>query len=294
MSQLRGHDIAAYGGAVLKRHLIFAAAVAALLLHSPVKEYLFWATKSPFYTHIPLIPLVCVYLIFRSQRFIFKEVHLALLPGGAMVCLGMVCLAGIPAMAGGVSENDKYALVSFAAVLLIIGTFIVIFGTQAFRAALFPMSFLIFMIPLPSLAEEWVIRTLQLGSAEFVSNLYSLTGIPVLRDGTLFHLPGISIEVAPECSGIRSSLALLITAVLAGHLYLKKNWSRVLLALVVIPVTMFKNAIRIVVLSLLGLYVNRGYLESSLHRDGGILFFILALMIMAPILIVLRRSERNR
>jgi exosortase len=191
-------------------------------------------------------------------------------------------------------KNDTYALTAAATVSSVVGFFLLFFGAEALHKARFALLFLLLMLPLPSIAEGWVIRVLQFGSAEFVGLLFPLTGAPVLREGTVFYLPGTSIEVAPQCSGIRSSLALLITAVLAGHLYLKNTWTRVLLALAVIPLTMFKNAIRIVVLSLLGVYVDRGFLESSLHRDGGILFFILALMIMAPVLIVLRRSERNR
>jgi exosortase/archaeosortase family protein len=85
-----------------------------------------------------------------------------------------------------------------------------------------------------------------------------------------------------------------ITCVLAGHMFLKTTWKKIVLVLAVIPITMFKNGIRIVSLSLLGVYVDRGFLTSSLHTDGGILFFVLALLLMAPILFVLRKSERTK
>jgi len=116
----------------------------------------------------------------------------------------------------------------------------------------------------------------------------------VLREGIVFHLPNISISVAPQCSGIRSSLALVITSVLAGHMFLKKGWNKTLLVLAVIPITMLKNGIRIVTLSLFAVYVDKRVLtDSALHTDGGIVFFILALFLMAPILFVLRRSEKR-
>jgi exosortase len=118
--------------------------------------------------------------------------------------------------------------------------------------------------------------------------------MPFLRDACVFHLPGLSIEVAPQCSGIRSSLALVITCVLAGHMFLKTGWKKIVLVLASLPVMMIKNGIRITTLSLLGVYVDRGFLESSLHRDGGIVFFILALLLMSPILFVLRRSEQRK
>ena len=278
----------------IKRNALFVAAVVGLMLYGPVREYLYWTYKSDYYTHIVLLPLVSAYLIFTQRREIFEDVGYAFAPGGAVVGLGLLLLAAAATLAPGWSKNDAYALVASATVIVVIGAFILIFGLRAFRAARFALLFLAFMVPLPSVVEYWVIRVLQLGSAEFVAFLFTFTGMPVLRDACVFHLPGLSIEVAPQCSGIRSSLALVITCVLAGHMFLKTTWKKIVLVLAVIPITMFKNGIRIVTLSLLGVYVDRGFLESSLHRDGGILFFILALLLMAPILFVLRRSEKQK
>jgi exosortase len=293
MSKLK--DLIGESGAQadMKRSLLFVSAVAALMLYTPVRDYLYWACKSPYYTYVILIPFLSAYVVFKRRRDIFKDIGYAFVPGGAIAVLGLFLLITASAVAVW-SKNDYYALVACSTALLFIGIFVLLFGMQAFRAAQFPLLFLFFMVPLPTGAEQWVIRILQLGSTELVSVLFSLTGVPVLREGTLFHLPGISIEVAPQCSGIRSSLALAITAVLAGHMFLKSTWKKIVLILAVIPVTMFKNGIRIVTLSLLGLYVDRGFLESSLHRDGGIVFFVLALLIMAPVLFVLRRSEHKK
>jgi exosortase len=136
------------------------------------------------------------------------------------------------------------------------------------------------------------VYTLQVGSTEITNLLFMATGVPFLRESFVFHLPGMSVEVAKQCSGIRSSLALLITAILAGHLFLETGWKKVVLAVLIIPITMFKNGIRILILTLLGTYVDPKFLiNSSLHRDGGILFFILALLLLAPILYWLRKSE---
>jgi exosortase len=280
------------GGMDLKRLGLFLVCVAAVMLYGPVREYLYWTYKSQYYTHIVLIPLVSAYLVFTRRREIFAEIGFAFVPGGAVAGLGLLLLVVAAILGSGWGKNDYYALVACSTVLIVIGAFIGLFGLRAFGAARFPLLFLAFMVPLPTVVEYWVIRVLQLGSAEVVGVLFPLSGVPVLRDGCVFQLPGIAIEVAPQCSGIRSSLALVITCVLAGHMFLKTTWKKIVLVLVVIPITMFKNGIRIVSLSLLGVYVDRGFLTSSLHTDGGILFFILALCLMAPILFLLRRSEK--
>jgi exosortase len=276
----------------IKRSLIFIAVLAALALYGPVREYLYWTYKSAYYTHVVLIPLVSAYLVFTRRREIFAEMGYAFAPGGAIAGLGLILLVAATAMGSGWEKNDYYALIACATVLVVIGAFITIYGLRAFRAARFALLFLAFMVPLPTDAEYWIVRVLQLGSAEFVAFLFQFTGMPVLRDGCIFHLPGLSIEVAPQCSGIRSSLALVITCVLAGHMFLKTTWKKIVLVLAVLPVAMLKNGIRIVSLSILSVYVDRAFLESSLHRDGGIVFFILALLLMAPLLFLLRRGEK--
>jgi exosortase len=195
---------------------------------------------------------------------------------------------------GALSQNDMTAIIVLSAVVVINGAFIFCYGFQAFKAALFPLLFLIFMIPLPSALMDGIIYALQVGSTEFTNVLLLATGVPFVREGFVFHLPSISVEVAKQCSGIRSGMALLITATVAGHLFLKTGWKKVLLALVSVPIAMFKNGIRIVSLTLLGAYVDPRILQSSLHREGGIPFFIVALLLLVPVLYFLRRGEKGK
>jgi hypothetical protein len=42
----------------------------------------------------------------------------------------------------------------------------------------------------------------------------------------------------------------------------------------------------------LSIYVNPGFLTGNLHRRGGIVFFMIALVPMAVLLILLERGER--
>jgi len=101
--------------------------------------------------------------------------------------------------------------------------------------------------------------------------------------------------VAEQCSGIRSSIALIITSVLAGYLFLKSGWSRLILVLSFFPITVFKNGMRIVTLSLLASYVDMRFITGSwLHKSGGIPFFAMGLALMAPVLWVLMKTEERK
>src|SRR5262249_33915994 len=148
------------------------------------------------------------------------------------------------------------------------------YGGVAFKAALFPLLFLVFCVPIPSPILDRTIAVLQRGSAEVAFVLLKLSGTPVHRGGLfLFALPDLVVEVEPECSGIRSGISLLIVSLLAGHLLLRSLWRRGALLAVAVPVLMFKNALRISMLSLLAVHIDKDILTSRLHREGGIPFF---------------------
>src|SRR5262249_55035585 len=110
-------------------------------------------------------------------------------------------------------------------------------------------------------------------------------------DGFFFTLPGLAIEVAEECSGIRSSLALLITGILAGNMLLRAPWTRTALLVAIVPIAIVKNAVRIVVLSLLSIYVDMGFIPGRLHQFGGIPLFFGTLLVVGGVVWLLQRLE---
>ena len=127
------------------------------------------------------------------------------------------------------------------------------------------------MIPIAAIIREEIIVFLQFGSTEFANLLFWISKAPYYREGFFFQLPGISAEVVPQCSGIRSGLVLFITALLAGYLFLNSSWRRIILVICVFPITMLKNGIRITTLTLLGTYVDPRILQSSQIIDCGLL-----------------------
>jgi exosortase len=165
------------------------------------------------------------------------------------------------------------------------------YGRSAFTAALFPLIFLVFCIPIPSFILARTIDFLRRGSADVAFILFRLIGMPVYRQGFTFTLPDLVIEVAPQCSGIRAGISLLILDVLAGHLFLRSWWRCGVLIIATIPILIFKNALRIGVLSYLAVHVDKAILASRLHREGGIPFFALGLIMIYPIFALLMRSE---
>jgi exosortase len=174
-----------------------------------------------------------------------------------------------------------------------IAGFVLFYGLPAARAALFPLLFLGFTIPIPAPILDAVTAVLKQGSAATVDALFTIVGTPHYRDQFVFSLPTVTIEIADECSGIRSTIALILTSLLAGHLFLPHTWQKFVLTAVIVPITIFKNAVRIVTLSLLAIHYNPEFLAGRLHHEGGIVFYLLGLALLAPLFSVLRRCGRR-
>jgi len=243
-----------------------------------------------------LIPFVSAYLIYLKRKSILSSATYSIKAGVAVMISGFIFygIGSSPTMVM-LNQNDRSSLLIFSALLFWIGSFILLYGMKNFRETLFPFLFLGFMIPLPSVIMDKAIFLLQSGSTELVNVFFKLTGLAFIRENFVFHLPGISIEVARECSGIRSSLALLITGVLAAYLFLATNWRRLLLLLAIFPLVILKNGLRILTISLLAIYVDERFLTHSfLHRSGGFVFYIPVLLMLGLLLWMLRRQEQKR
>jgi len=224
--------------------------------------------------------------MFIDRRRIFKSLSSDAAVGLALLIPGIVAVLWSMR-----TQPVSPSLCAFGLVLVWIAGFALAFGREALKAARFPLLFLFLFIPLPEALLSRVVYFLQKGSAEISALLFGLTPLPVLREGFVFRLPRFSIEVARECSGIRSSIALLVIAILVGRFFLRTWWKQVVFVLAGIVVMIVKNGIRIVTLTVLATYVDPGFLYGNLHREGGVVFFLIGLLLLAPVFWILQTGE---
>ena len=283
-------------GYINKRNVIFLVLtiVGAGMVYGPLRDLLGSAARGEYYSHITLIPLVSICLVYWERKNLFREVDDSYRMGIILLLFGVLLYLIAKGQKQALSQNDYAAIITLAGVVFWIGAFTLSYGYRAFRLAIFPLLFLAFMIPIPTVLMDEVIYLLQVGSTEVTYVLFQVIGVPVSRDGFTFQLPNISIEVAKQCSGIRSSLALFITSFLAAHFFLKTGWRKAVLILSIIPITIIKNGIRIVTLSLLAVYVDERFITGGfLHKSGGFVFYIPALGLLGIILLFLRKTEKR-
>src|SRR5665213_32790 len=249
------------------------------------------ASRDERYTHILVVPMISAGLIWVSRRKIFLESRYcpAVAIPALLVGIALLIATGRQPPSSGQDASLRTAVLGI--ILVWTALFVLCYGVRSLRSAGFAFLFLLFMLPIPAGVMDKAVIALQKGSADVTAIVFRLVGMPFLRVGFKFALPGIDIEIAEECSGIRSSLSLFLSGVLAAHLFLRSGWSQVCFALLIVPIVIFKNAVRIATISWLGVYVDRSFFFGNLHHYGGLPFSLLAVAILALVLLVLRKTE---
>jgi exosortase len=278
------------------RHALFILLSAALfaVMSGSIRELINYALdlENKNASQVLIIPLISATLIYLSRKSIFQDIRVSLVPGLLTILGGSAILFLAVSWAGaGMDQGDRIALRILPMLVIWWGGVVLFYGVSAFKAALFPMMLLVFCAPIPSPVMERTIHFLQHASADVSFLILQLTGTPIYRDGVFFFLPNLVVEVAPQCSGIRSGISLLILALVAAGIFLKSWPKRVAFLVMVVPIIVFKNGLRISTLSYLAVHVDQRILTSSLHKDGGIPFFLLALLLMYPVLNAMIKSE---
>jgi exosortase C (VPDSG-CTERM-specific) len=252
------------------------------------------AARSKLHSHILLIPFVSAYLLYIRRDQLPKnyvvDLPLAIvsLAGG----LGVLAFTYWLDFAGRAPAiNDRLALLTLSFLCCLAAGGFFFFGRAWMRAAAFPLAYLIFMVPMPDAMADALESASKYASAEVANILFHLSDTPFLRAGLVFQLPNITIEVAQECSGIRSSWVLFITSILAANLFLKTRWRRFVLVAFAIPLAILRNGFRILVIGLLCVNVGPQMIHSLIHRRGGPLFFALSLIPLLLLLWWLRNGE---
>jgi len=279
-----------------KRHAAFAAfiVVSSVAFYKTLSALIQYSLRNDSSSHIVLIPFIALSLIYMERRRIFSITRTSIGPAVGLALIGIVLFSLVNRSSFPREGNWQLSLETLAVVLVWAGGFLLCYGFPALRAAAFPLLFLLLMVPLPDVILERATYALQEGSTEITYLIFQIVGTPVSRHGFLLSVPGVTIEVAKECSSIRSSIALFITCLLAAHLYIRTGWKKFVVVVLALLLSVVKNGIRIATLTLLSIYVNPGFLTGKLHHEGGFLFFLIALLILLPVFLWMEKSDKAR
>jgi exosortase C (VPDSG-CTERM-specific) len=274
--------------------------IAALVLgfSVPLVGLVQFALGSELYSHVVLIPVVSAFLIWINRHRLPaargepNRALAAMLAAGGAAALAAYWL---PRISGGSFDTvDALSLATFSFVLFVDAACAWFLDRARLRSIAFPLGFLLCTVPLPIDATNAVETFLQKGSAPVAYTFFKVVGTPVFKQDLIFQLPGISLYIAPECSGIHSTLALFITSLVAGYLFLRSPGRRAVLAFAVIPLALLRNGFRVFTIGELCVQIGPHMIDSYIHRKGGPIFFVISLVPFFVLLLYLMKSERRR
>ncbi len=275
-----------------------ALGIAALLFLLPLAHWAIYAWNSGGGSYVLTVPVVVAYLV----RLRWKEGAIAAAPSPFSSLPSLLCL--LPIAGGAIAlalwwfipvtgrSNWHIMLPTLVFVLSVVGVGGWRFGWLILWRLQFPVVFLFLMVPVPTPVMDWFEVLLQHASAEVTHLLFVVAGIPFSREGMSFILPTITLEVAKECSGARSTLVLFGTGLLGGYLFLRRPWKRWLLAMVALLLGILRNGFRILLIGWLCVKVGPHMVHGPVHNRSATAFFALSLVPLLLLLVWLRRGER--
>jgi exosortase len=194
--------------------------------------------------------------------------------------LGLVLLVGsLATLTAGILGAELFlGRVSMIGVLA--GVVLFTTGWRFLRVLMFPLAFLLLMIPIPAIIFNEIAFPLQLLASRGAEFTLTTAHIPVLREGNIIVLANTTLEVAEACSGIRSLISLVTLAIIYGYFTEDRIWARVVLTLAAIPVAVAANAARVAGTGVAAHYYGPEAAEGFFHTFSGWMLFVVAFVML--------------
>lgn len=225
------------------------------------------------YSHGFLILPIALYFVWeRRSRLALAQLRPSLL--GLVVILGSIAM-----LLAGVLGSELF-LTRVSILGTIAGAVLFICGRHHLKILIFPISFLLLMIPIPAIIFNQIAFPLQLVASRFGELVLSGAGIPVLREGNVIQLANTSLEVAEACSGIRSLISLLTLGIIYGYFTDARIWARSALALATIPVAILANGLRVAGTGVAAHRFGPEAAQGFFHTFSGWLIFVIAFLML--------------
>jgi exosortase len=242
-----------------------------------------WADKKE-YSHGFLIPLISGYIIWTKRETFRKSPVMPDLKGIFILLLGIALL-----MLGHVAFEPYTRRFSF--IITILGLIYLLCGSRIVKILLFPLGYLIFMIPLPYVIIKTIAVSLRLVSAKVTYTILKFSGIPIWREGVNLELPNISLVVADLCTGILSLVAITALSVLYAYFTQRNLISRLALVFLSIPIAILSNMFRLIITVGLAYFYGGKILGNVIHQFHGTVNFLLTIFLLILISGLIRKVD---
>lgn len=243
------------------------------------------------YSHGLMVPVLAAFFVFTRRRRIQS---LELLPSHLGIMLTgfgalLVVVGGwynVALMPSGLGVGFLHGC---GLLITILGLCLALGGLPLLRVLAFPLSYLVFAIPIPRAVTQPITIGLR-DQVSFLSEaLLRFAGVTVYREGNVLHLATAVLGIEDACSGIRSVWMLIAGAAAIGFV-LGLDWRcGLLLCLLAIPVAVGENVLRVVVTGALASRWDTLVTGGWRHELLGAGAFVSGLVVIGCAALLLRR-----
>jgi exosortase len=231
-----------------------------------------WSTDDNYSHGFFIVPLAAFFAWERRHAFMAAPLRPSYF--GLLVVAGSLFL-----LVGGLLGAELF-LSRVSIVGAVAGSLLFLFGWQRLRIMLFPLAFLLLMVPLPAIIFNQIAFPLQLVASHVGEYTISSMDIPILREGNVLILANAKLEVAEACSGIRSLVSLFTLGIVFGYFVDRRPWVRAAIALSSIPVAILANGMRVASAGVAAHNFGTAGVEGLFHEFSGWVVFIVAFLMM--------------
>ncbi|MCP4650103.1 MAG: exosortase [PVC group bacterium] len=228
-----------------------------------------WNSEDTYYSHGPLIIIACLFFIW-SKRSTLSEIK----TNPSYIGIVLIVLALVFHLGG--TFINLYFISACSMIILIMGVVMLMVGLSALKEVLFPIVYLLFMIPLPMVLVSNIVLKMKLFAAELATSALNKIGLEAVRDGSIINMANSYLEVEAPCSGLRSLIALMAFGAAFAYLTNNSLWKKWLLFLSALPIAIAANVMRIVLLGWVSDVYGMKAAQGWVHDFSGFLLFAVA------------------
>ena len=230
-----------------------------------------WTTEQG--GHGPIVLATGLWLLWREVNGSPAERKPGNLLFGTLAMIPLILLYVVSRITG-VLEVE--ALAMYGAVIT--GLYM-LFGGAFLRSIWFPLLYLALTLPPPDSVVAAVTQPIKIAISDWAVSLLYQLGYPIAVSGVTIQIAQYQLLVAAACAGLNSIISLGAICLFYGYLRHRTNFAAfIVIALAVLPVAVFSNFVRVILLILITYYLGESAAQGFLHDFAGLTMFAVALL----------------
>lgn len=232
-----------------------------------------WFARDSYYSHGVLIPFVSGFLVWQ-MRDELARIEPKRSPLGMPLIMAGLFIHVISSL------FRVYFTSGFSMILVLAGAVLFLYGTAAFRKVIFPLGFLLFMMPVPLVVIANISFKMKIFAAQIATGLLNNIGLEAVRSGSVLKMQHAYVIVDDICSGLRSLISLTALGSIFAYWMKAPMYKRIILFLSTIPIAIATNVLRIVFLAFISEVWGPEHATGFVHDFSGFMVFALAFALL--------------